>query len=128
MGCVCICTPLQISTLATSQMYIEKPVMVGPDMYMRKSVFVFHLCNVHHYVFSMVVYLPLQSAATVYSPHDGVVKEIIVAEDETAYLDKPLVIFEVEDDETGIMCLTLTLTLTLTLLTHINCTPHPHKF
>ena len=36
-----------------------------------------------------------------YSPYDGVVKEIVVAEDETAYLEKPLIIFEVEDTEIG---------------------------
>ena len=41
---------------------------------------------------------PFQSAATVYSPYDGVVKEIVIPVDETAYLEKPLVIFEVEDD------------------------------
>ena len=33
-----------------------------------------------------------------YSPYDGVVKEIMVAEEDTAYLEKPLIIFEVEDD------------------------------
>ena len=33
-----------------------------------------------------------------YSPYDGVVKELVVAEEETAYLEKPIVVFEVEDD------------------------------
>ena len=42
-----------------------------------------------------------QSAATVYSPYDGVVQEIMVPEDETAYLEKPLIIFEVEGDMAG---------------------------
>ena len=36
-----------------------------------------------------------------YSPYDGVVKEIVVAEEETAYLEKPLVILDVEDDIPG---------------------------
>lgn len=58
----------------------------------------------------VIQYVPhSQSAATVYSPYDGVVKEIVVPVDEIAYLEKPLVIFEVEDDNmTGnvvIMCL-----------------------
>ena len=42
-----------------------------------------------------------QSAATVYSPYDGVVKEIVVPEEETAHLEKALVILEVEDEATG---------------------------
>ena len=45
--------------------------------------------------------LSSQSAATVYSPYDGVVKELVVEEEETAHLEKPLVVFEVEDGATG---------------------------
>ena len=36
-----------------------------------------------------------------YSPYDGVVKEIVVPEEETAHLEKALVILEVEDEATG---------------------------
>ena len=43
----------------------------------------------------------MQSAATVYSPYDGVVKELVIAEEETAYLEKPLVVFEVEEGTSG---------------------------
>lgn len=46
-------------------------------------------------------FLPPQSAATVYSPYDGVVKEIIIQENETAYLEKPLVVFETDSDVGG---------------------------
>jgi 2-oxoisovalerate dehydrogenase E2 component (dihydrolipoyl transacylase) len=42
-----------------------------------------------------------KSAVTVYSPYDGVVKELVVGEEETAHLEKPLVVFEVEDGATG---------------------------
>ena len=45
--------------------------------------------------------LPPQSAATVYSPYDGVVNEIIIQENETAYLEKPLVVFETDSDVGG---------------------------
>jgi 2-oxoisovalerate dehydrogenase E2 component (dihydrolipoyl transacylase) len=45
--------------------------------------------------------LSSQSAVTVYSPYDGVVKELVVGEEETAHLEKPLVVFEVEDGATG---------------------------
>ena len=70
-------------------------------MYIRKYL---HVCMSVHSTNAMCGFfkflkLSLQSAVTVYSPFDGVVKELLYAVDDLASQGKPLVMIEVKGSE-----------------------------